>query len=225
MTRRRIRQPGPDSSWPVLIECHDEAPGDREAGEPDAGPFGRSRVAPAWLIAVALLLACSVSVAAALWWQHRSRVIEVTNLVQPDYPVGPDPSGCPNLSSCQPHTSVSQPLNTLAWQLFPDSTVLSSVVVSETTTGRTVRTSIVLRTGSDIVVSAEAQCVPGAGLIPGRVAALPSVGPAQADFVVTGGPGCSVAVAARIPQAVPVPLAALQRLAGDPAVQLRPERG
>lgn len=236
MSRRRIIRPESDPTWPVLIECQNEAPGesvDPEAaapGDPEAGganpaaaagPSGRSRMVPAWLVAVALLLACSASAAAALWWQHRSRVIEVTNLVRPDYPVGSDSSGCPNLSSCQVQVSVSQPLNTLARRLFPDSTVLSSVAVSETTTGRVVRTAIVLRTGSGIVVSAEALCVPGAGLVPGRAGSLPSVGPAQADLVVTGDPGCSVAVAAQIPRAVPVPLAELQQLAGDPTGQLR----
>jgi hypothetical protein len=177
---------------------------------------------PAWLVAAAVLVACSASVTAALWWQHRSRVIEVINVVQPRYPAGPDPIGCPNLSRCQVRADIGQPLNTLAQQLFSDATVLSSVSVTESDTDRTVRTTIVLRTRSGIVVSAGAQCVRSASQVPGRAAALPARGPAQADFVVAGAPGCSVAVTAQIPRGTPVPLAALQRLAGDPEVQLRP---
>lgn len=177
---------------------------------------------PAWLVAITVLLACSAIVAASLWWQHRSRVIEVTHLVRPAYPAGPDSIGCPNLSSCQVRADLGHPLNALARQLFPDATVLSSVSVAESDTGRTVRTAIVLRTPSGVVVSAGAQCVPDAGPVPGRAGALPATGPAQADFVVAGAPGCSVAVAARIPRAAPVPLAELQRLARDPGVQLRP---
>ncbi|MEO6502474.1 MAG: hypothetical protein ABIQ09_11245 [Jatrophihabitantaceae bacterium] len=230
MSRRWSTRPEPDTAAPVLIECHDEAPGDPEpvdrhaddARPTAAGPSGRPRVVPSWLVAVAVLLACSAGVAASLWWQHRSRVIEVTNLVQRDYPAGPDSSGCPNRSRCQTYASVGQRLNTLARQLFPDSTVLDSMSVSESRTGRTVRTSIVLRTDSGIVVSADAQCVPGAAAVPGRFGPLPSAGPAQADFVVAGEPGCSVAVAARIPRAVAVPVEELQRLAGDPTVQLQP---
>lgn len=231
MSRRWSTRPEPDPTAPVLIECYDEALDDPEAVDADldtvggrraAGPSGRPRVVPAWLVTAAVLLACSAGVAAALWWQHRSRVIEVINLVRPAYPVGPDSSGCPNLSSCQVHASVSQPLNTLARRLFPDSTVLSSVTVTETATGRPVRTAIALRTGAGIVVSAEALCVPGAGLVPGRTASPPSVGPAEVDLVVTGDPGCTVAVAAQVPRAVPVPLDELRRLAGDPTGQLRP---
>ncbi|MEO7260568.1 MAG: hypothetical protein ABI047_04835 [Jatrophihabitantaceae bacterium] len=224
MSRRWIARPERDRIEPVTIGSYDGALAEPEPVEafPSAKPPGRPWVVPAWLVAAAMLLACSASVAAALWFQHRSRVIEVINLVQPDYPAGSDAIGCPNLSSCQVQADIGQPLNALARQLFPDTTVLSSVSVTESTTGRTVRTSIVLRSRSGLEVSASAQCVPGAGPVPGRAAPLPTAGPAQADFVSAGAPGCSVAVAARIPRAAPVPLAALRRLAGDPRVQLSP---
>jgi hypothetical protein len=94
--------------------------------------------------------------------------------------------------------------------------------VVESGSGRTVQTTIVLRTLSGLEVSANAQCVPGAGPITGRAEPLPAAGPAQADFVVAGAPGCSVAVAAQIPRGAPVPLAELRQLARDPQVQLDP---
>ncbi|MDQ1722199.1 MAG: hypothetical protein QOI26_1933 [Pseudonocardiales bacterium] len=211
----------------VVIRSYDEGLADPEPAEAvpvaePAGPSGCARVVPAWLVAAAVLLACSASVAASLWWQHRSRIIEVTRRVQPYYTAGPDAIGCPNLSSCLVQADIGQPLNALARRLFPDATVLSSVSVADSDTGRTVQTTIVLATVSGVEVSANAQCVPGAGPISGRAASLPAAGPAQADFVVAGAPGCSVAVAAQIPRGTPVPLAQLERLAGDPRVQLRP---
>ena len=181
-----------------------------------------TRVVPAWVVAAALLLACAASVATALWWQHRSRVIEVTRQVPSYYSAGPDAAGCPNLIRCQVRADLGQPLNVLARQLFPDATVLSSVSVVVSDTGQTVQTTIVLGTPSGVEVSAMAQCVPGAGPTFGRAAPLPPTGPAQADFVVAGSPGCSVAVAAQIPRSVPVPLSQLQQLAADPDVQLHP---
>lgn len=227
MSRRWIARPERDRAEQVPITVYDGAPVATEpaaaiAPQAPSDPPGRPWVAPAWLIAAAVLLACSASVAASLWWQHRSRVIEVTNHVQPSYPAGPDAAGCPNLSSCRVRADIGQPLNALARQLFPDATVLSSVSVIESDTDQTVRTAIVLRTRSGVVVSAGAQCVPGAGPVAGRVGSLPVAGPAQADLVVAGAPGCSVAVSASIPRAAPVPRAELQRLVADPGVQLRP---
>ena len=146
----------------------------------------------------------------------------VTNRVQPYYSAGSDAAGCPILSRCRVVPDLAQPLTGVARQLFPNATVLSLVSVVESRGGRTVQTSIVLRTPSGIEVSASAQCVPGAGPVTTRAASLPAAGPAQADFVVAGAPGCSVAVAAQIPRAVPVPLAQLQQLAADPQVQLDP---
>jgi hypothetical protein len=117
---------------------------------------------------------------------------------------------------------LGQPLTEVARLLFPDATVLSSRSIVDSRSGRTVRTTIVLRAPSGLEVSASAQCVPGAGPVTGRAASLPAAGPAQADFVVAGEPGCSVAVAAQIPRTVPVPLAQLRQLADDPQVQLSP---
>jgi hypothetical protein len=179
-------------------------------------------VVPAWLVAAAVLLACSALVAAALWWQHRTRVIEVTHRVVPYYPAGPDALGCPTGIRCRVLGDAGQPLAVLARRLFPDATVLSSVAVTTADTGRTVQSTIVLRTPAGLELSALAQCVPGAGPVAARAASLPAVGPAQADFVVPGRPGCSVAVAAQIPRSVPVPLKQLRRLAADPDAQLRP---
>lgn len=236
MSRRWITRTKREQTGPALISSDDGAPFDPRPidlrpvdpssgatyAQAASGASEPPRVAPAWLVAVAALLACSAIVASSMWWQHRSRVVEVTHQVKPSYPAGPDSIGCPNLSRCQVRADLGHPLNALARQLFPDATVLSSVSVAESDTGRTVRTTIVLRTPSGVVVSAGAQCVPGAGPVPGRFGSLPAAGPAQADFVVAGAAGCSVAVAARIPRAAPVPLAELQRLARDPGVQLRP---
>jgi hypothetical protein len=211
-------------SDPDLESAAEPGPGTPADPASTAGviPASATRVVPAWVVAAALLLACAASVATALWWQHRSRIIEVTRHVPSYYSAGPDAAGCPNLSRCQVRADIGQPLNVLAGQLFPDATVLSSVSVVRSDTGRTVQTTIVLGTPSGIEVSAIAQCVPGAGPSSGRAAPLPAAGPAQADFVVAGAPGCSVAVAAQIPRAVPVPLTQLQRLAADPDVQLHP---
>jgi|GEM_PF-1785138 len=181
----------------------------------------RPTVVPGWLVAAAVLLACSALVAAALWWQHRTRVVEVTHRVVPYFPAGPDAMGCPSGVRCQVLPDAGQPLAALARRLFPDATVLSSVAVTDAGTGRTVQATIVLRTVSGSELTAVAQCVPGAGPIPARAASLPALGPAQADFIVPGRPGCSVAVAAQIPRSVPVPVEQLRRLAADPDAQLR----
>jgi hypothetical protein len=218
MSRLRISRPDRDAIEPAPIRFAESPPADRDT----ADPLRPSRVVPAWLVTGMLLLACAASVAAALWWQHRSRVIEVTNRVQPYYSAGPDAAGCPILSRCRVTADLGQPLAVAARRLFPDATVLSSLSAVDSGSGRTVQTTIVLRAPSGLEVSATAQCVPGAGPISDRAAALPAAGPAQADFVVAGAPGCSVAVAAQIPRAVPVPLAELRQLARDPQVQLDP---
>lgn len=226
MTRQRAGRPAPNwtesvvlrssegqlSDPPPVAELRPEAPPDRAL---------TSRVIPAWLVAAALLLACATSVATALAWQQRSRIIEVTKRVQPYYSAGPDAAGCPTLSRCQVRADIGQPLNVLARRLFPNATVISSVSIVESDTGRPVQTTIVLGDPSGIEVSAVAQCVPGAASIPGRAAPLPEAGPAQADFVVAGSPGCSVAVSAQIPRAVAVPVTQLLKLAADPSVQLK----
>lgn len=222
------RQPGPGrrrndpprQAWAdeIAIGAEHDA-----LSDPDAPAFGASRpmLVPGWLVAAAVLLACSALVAAALWWQHRTRVVEITHRVVPYYPAGPDAMGCPSGIRCQVLPDAGQPLAVLARRLFPDATVLSSVSVTNAGTGRTVQASIVLRTVSGLELSALAQCVPGAAPIPARAASLPAVGPAQADFIVPGRPGCSVAVAAQIPRSVRVPLEQLRRLAADPDAQLR----
>jgi hypothetical protein len=217
----------PDRDWPesVVILSDEDSLADRQALHLSArfGPPARQpRVVPGWLVAAALLLACSATAAALLWWQHRSRTILVTNRVQPSYAAGADASGCPHLIRCRVQADVGQPLGTTARQVFGDATVLSSLSVIRSDTGQTVQTSIVLRTRSGIEVWATAQCLPGGAAIPGRASALPASGPAQADVVVGGEPGCSVAVSAQIPRSVPVPAAELRRLASDPGVQLSP---
>lgn len=188
----------------------------------NAAAAGPPRLVATWLVAVAVLLAVAADGLAALWWQHRSRVIEVTSEVRPYLPAGPDPAGCPSGSHCQVRSDFGQSLSVLARRLFPDATVLSSVSVTSSESGQPVQATIVLQTPAGVQVSATAQCVPGAAPIPPRAAPLPPVGPAQADFVVPGKPGCSVAVAAQVPRTVPVPAALLERLANDPQVQLSP---
>jgi len=227
MTRQRIGRPVPSWTESVVLRSS-EGPLSEADPVPELGPDGpydrapTTRVIPGWLVAVALLLACAASVAAALEWQQRSRIINVTKRVQPYYSAGPDAAGCPNLSRCQVRADLGQPLNVLARQLFPHATVLSSVSVVVSDTGRTVQAAIVLGDPSGIEVSAVAQCVPGAAPIPGRAAPLPAAGPARADFVVAGSPGCSVAVSAQIPRAIAVPATQLMKLAADPSVQLQP---
>jgi hypothetical protein len=226
MTRQRTRRPAPNWTESVVLRSSegplsDPDPMAQAEHEMPADRALTTRVIPAWLVAAALLLACAASVATALWWQQRSRIIEVTERVQPYYSAGPDAAGCPTLSRCQVKADVGQPLNVLARQLFPAATVLSSLSTVLSDTGQTVQTSIVLDDPSGIEVSAVAQCVPGAGPIPGRAAPLPAAGPAQADFVVAGSPGCSVAVSAQIPRAVAVPVTQLQTLVTDPGVQLQ----
>jgi hypothetical protein len=217
------RSSRPPTSWADEIAIRPDDGASPVAGAGGPPPSGsRPRVVPPWQVAVAILLACSALVIAALWWQHRTRVIELTHRVVPYTPAGPDAMGCPSGTRCQVLADAGQPLAVLARRLFPDATVVSSVAVVDAATGRTVQSTIVLRTPSGVEVSALAQCVPGAAPIPARAAPLPTVGPAQADFVVAGQPGCSVAVAAQIPQSVPVPLRLLRRLASDPDAQLRP---
>jgi hypothetical protein len=227
MTKRPIGRPARSWTESVVISSSegplsDADPAAEVRPQPPGDPAWMPRVVPAWLVVAALLSACVASVATALEWQHRSRIIEVTKRVPSYSSAGPDAAGCPNLLHCQVQADIGQPLNMLARRLFPDATVLSSVSVIRSDIERTIQTTIVLGTRSGVEVSAIAQCVPGAGPIPGRAAPLPAAGPAQADFVVAGAPGCSVAVAAQIPRAVRVPVEQLQRLAADPDVQLDP---
>jgi hypothetical protein len=219
----RLRGGKPARHWDeqVVIRSVESRPADPLT---PLAPAAQPRVAPPWLVAVALLLACAATASAALWWQHRSRIIEVTRHVQPYYTAGADAAGCPIPSRCRVTADLGQPLTVLARRLFPRATVLSSLSVVEVRSDRTVRAAVVLLTPSGLEVAASTQCIPGAGPIPGRAAALPAVGPAQADFVVAGAPGCSVAVAAQIPRSVPVPLAELRQLADDPKSQLTPGR-
>lgn len=226
MTRQRIGRPAPDWSESVVFRSYEAGLADpdplpaTELGEGDQVP-APPRFVPAWLVVVAVLLTACATVAACLWWQHRSRTIMVTHRVQPSYAAGADAFGCPHLASCQVRADMGQPLGTTARRLFPDAAVISSVSTVLSDTGRTVQTSIVLRARSGVELSATAQCLPDGGPIPGRAAPLPPTGPAQADFVVPGSLGCSVAVSAQIPRTVPVPVTRLLQLASDPSVQLR----
>jgi hypothetical protein len=223
MSRRSDRRDDrPDPGWvdEIAIGFDDGVPAAPGTGAASVSA-DQPTVVPTWLVAAAVLLACAALVTAALWWQYRTRVVEVTHRVVPYYPAGPDAMGCPSGVQCQVLSDAGQPLAVLARRLFPDATVLSSVSVTDAATGRAVQTTIVLRTPAGLELSALAQCVPGAGPIPIRAAPLPAVGPAQADFVVPGRPGCSVAVAAQIPRSVPVPLEQLRRLAADPDAQLQ----
>ncbi len=217
---RPADDPEPDWTESVTFMSCDGVPVEAaEYGQRAAPTATRAvRVVPGWLVAVAALLAASATAAALLWWQHRSRVIVITHRVLPSYTA--DAAGCPTESRCQVRADTGQPIGATARRLFPDATVISSISVTDLGTGRTVWTTIMLRAPSGLEFSATAQCVPGGGPIPGRAAPLPLVGPAQADFVVPGRVGCSVAVSAQIPRSVPVPLAGLVQLAGDPAVQL-----
>lgn len=225
MNRRLSGRPAPDWTESVVLRSYDSS---LAAPEPPAAleqpgrdqPPARSRVVPAWLVAVALVVAGCATVAASLWWQHQSRTILVTKRVVPSHAAGADALGCPHLASCRVRADLGQPLGSTARRLFPDATVVSSVSVVESDTGQTVLTTIVLHVRSGVEVSATAQCVPDGDPIPGRAAALPTVGPAQADFVVAGSAGCSVAVSAQIPRSVAVPLTQLLKLATDPSVQL-----
>lgn len=226
MTRLRTGRSSGHWTESVVIRSYEAPLADPDPALPFPPPAAPDtpapppRAVPSWLVAAALVLACTACVAAALWWQHRSRVLEVTNRVPAYSTAGPDAAGCPVLSRCRVVPDLGQPLTVQARRLFPDATVLSSLSVVEPRSGLTVQTTVVLRAPSGLEVSASAQCVPGAGPVPGRAASLPAAGPAQADFVVPGAPGCSVAVSAQIPRAVPVPLAELRQLARDPQVQL-----
>lgn len=222
MTRRPGQPADAGQHWSDEVILGADPLGAQPATRGTGAAAGPPRPVPSWLVAAAVLLACAAVLAAGLWWQHRSRVIEVTRQIRSYVPAGPDAAGCPAGSHCQPRADLGQPVNVLARRLFPDATVLSSTSVTDPETGRTVQASVVLRTPSGLLVSATAQCVPGAAPIPSRAAALPATGPAQADFVVPGAPGCSVAVAAQVPRGVPVPLGLLRRLADDPGVQLSP---
>jgi hypothetical protein len=225
MTRRLSGRPVPDWTESVVLHSYENALADPEP--PPAAELAEAtqspvppRIVPSWLVALAVLVACGATVAASLWWQFRSRTIVVTNRVLPSYAAGADAFGCPNLSSCDVRAGIAQPLSTAARRLFPNAMVISSVSVVDSDTGRTVQTAIVLHARSGVEVSATAQCLPDGGPIPGRAAALPQVGPAQADFVVAGKPGCNVAVSAQIPRSVRVPVTELLKLATDPSVQL-----
>jgi len=182
-----------------------------------------ARPIPARLVRLALLLGALAVITAVIAWQWQGRLITSTVTVPRPTTATVDGNGCPLDTTCDVALGGNDQVLASLQAAFPDATVLTVSSVFDGATGRTVRSSAQIRTSAGVVVSAMSQCVRLGGAVPARVSpvAVPDQGPADLSVVVSGAPGCSVAVAAHVPAQVTVPTAAVARVAHDPAVQLR----
>ena len=170
---------------------------------------------PARLIVALLVVAVLTTAAAASSWRYRARTIATTRTVTATG-FGVDAGGCPVGGMCdispEPPLSLSDAVDAVfpsATQLGASSTVMDSSQV-------VYASSISFTTSAGLLVSVTAQCVPSDVGLTARRAVIGS----DVAIVVAGLPGCSVSVAAHAPPGVPLPVAALDRLAQDPRVQL-----
>jgi hypothetical protein len=195
------------------------------AGPADYGPDssgGAPRPIPARLVRVLLALTAIAAVTATIAWLWQGRLVVSTTTVPRPTTATVDGDGCPLDATCEVSVGGNEWVLAVLQTEFPDATVVAVSSVFDTATGRTLRSSAQVRTPAGMVVSAMAQCVRLGSPVPDRdtPSAAPSQGPADPLFVVSGAPGCSVAVTAHVPARVAVPTALLERIAHDPTLQL-----
>jgi hypothetical protein len=211
-------QPTPDGDGIPIVAVPDADYAELTDNRPPTRPI------PARVVRLALLVGAVAVIIAVVAWQWEGRLITSTVTLPRPTTATVDGNGCPLDTTCDVSLGGNErPLESLQ-AAFPDSTVLDVTSVFDDATGRTLRSSAQVRTSAGVVVSAMAQCVRLGSAVPPRdtPSGTPGQGPADLLFVVSGAPGCSVAVAAHVPAQVTVPVASLQRVAHDPAVQLRP---
>ncbi len=197
---------------------------DGEIGPPPDEPVPAPQVrdVPVWCAVVAVVVALAAAIGALLWWQERSRVILSLSATAPAQAAHIDASGCPVGARCETRAEATKELAAAVQRVFPTALVLETGSRVVSASGRVVRTTTVLQTLDAVVVSIAVQCEPGATTVTERGGSLATKGPSDDLLVVAGSPGCSVAVVAHTPAGVSVPIRQLAKIAGDPAVQLRP---
>jgi hypothetical protein len=205
MTRwRRIGDGDGDGIDVVVVPRADDGlAGPYEPDVTDTPP----RPIPTRLVRLLLALTAIAVITATVAWLWQGRLVVSTTTVSRPTTATVDGNGCPLDASCDVSLGGDQQMVASLLAAFPDSAVLAVSSVFDNATGRTLRSSAQVRTAAEH----------------GAASDPPSLlGPADTLLVVSGAPGCSVAVAANVPAQVPVPAAALQRVAYDPALQLTP---
>jgi hypothetical protein len=202
----------------IVVVPGTDAAGHISADDPAPRPI------PTRLVRVLVAVTALATIVAGAVWLWQGRQITSTVTVPRPTTATVDGNGCPLDTTCDVSLGGDERVLAALESAFPDATVLAISSVFDNATGRTLHSSAMVRTSAGVVVSATAQCVPLGSAVPehGIPGGPPGPqGPADTVLVVSGAPGCSVAVAAHVPAKVPVPGAALQRVAHDPAVQLR----
>jgi hypothetical protein len=170
------------------------------------------------LIAVTLAtLALAVAVVVLL---VRSRTVTTTSHTQAVVPLGADASGCPLGRACQVSSDPDPAVLGVIDQALGYPTVISSITVSDVSTGVTYRATLTAVVDAGVTVTTASQCVPGGSAVPAASGPLPATGPADGATVVPGEPGCSVAVVVRAPAGASVPVQAIERIGHDASAQL-----
>jgi hypothetical protein len=221
MTRWRRIDDGDGIDVVVVPRADDRLAGPYEPDVTDPPP----RPIPTRLVRLLLALTAIAVITATVAWLWQGRLVVSTTTVSRPTTATVDGNGCPLDASCDVSLGGGEQMLASVQAAFPDSAVLAVSSVFDNATGRTLRSSAQVRTAAGVVVSAMTQCVRLGSAVPEHGAASdpPSLeGPADTLLVVSGAPGCSVAVAAHVPAQVPVPALALQRVAYDPALQLTP---
>jgi hypothetical protein len=153
--------------------------------------------------------------AGSLAWQHRTR--HITQLVVQPAPVeGVDAEGCPAGGMCDISGEASWPVSAALARAFPNATEVGGSSTSVGPEHVVYRSSATVRAAVGVLVTVVSQCVPYGGDVTG----WSTVQPQDVTIVVPGDAGCSVVVSAHTAGKAELPIAALNRLAHDPAVQL-----
>lgn len=178
-------------------------------------PMVKAEPLSARLIVALLALAVLAASVAATGWRYRTRSIFSTRTVTATG-LGIDAGGCPVGGICDLSPEPPLGLTDAVGAVFPAATQLSASSTVLESTQVVYGSSISVMTSAGVLVSVSAQCLPSDVALTSRRA----VSGSDAAIVVAGAPGCSVAVAAHAPPRVPLPVAALDKLARDPRARL-----
>ena len=169
----------------------------------------------AFVLAVVLAL-----VAGTVLWSRSVERTHTTVVTRRALPIRAAADDCPAGITCTdgaPRPVLAQVLGSA----LPGVQVLDGYAVYGVDPNRPYREVLQARTSGGVAVQITARRVEGGSAVAAQASgSVPASGPATVAIVVPGAPGCSVAVILDVPAGVAVPLAAADRVARDPALQL-----